>query len=101
MPAKKSTTAFNEGKTKPPPSPPSVDVDIVQTAVNNVEVQSIGCVPSTSCSGGSVVLGRITTTVTSGNETQVTYTNQSQPILRVCIEELVAFVQDFARWPIA
>jgi hypothetical protein len=79
-------TAFNEGKTKPPPSPPSVDVDIVQTAVNNVEVQSIGCVPSTSCSGGSLVLGRITTTVTSGNETQVTYTNQSQPILRVCIE---------------
>lgn len=78
--------AFNDGKTKPPAPPASVDVDIVQTAVKNVEIQSIGCVPSTSCSGGSVVLGRVTTTVTSGNETQVTYTNQSQPILRVCIE---------------
>jgi hypothetical protein len=63
-----------------------VDVDIVQTAVKNVEVQSIGCVPLTSCSGGSLLLGRIKTTVTSGNETQVTFTNQSQAILRVCIE---------------
>jgi len=79
-------TAFNEGKTKPPPSPPSADVDIVQAAVKNVEVASIGCVPSTSCFGEIVLLGRIKTTVTSGKETQVTYTNQSQAILRVCIE---------------
>jgi len=27
--------------------------------------------------------------------------DKGETILRVCVEELVAFVQDFARWPIS
>ena len=76
---------FNEGKTKPPVSPVSVDVDIVQAAVKNLEVAAIACVPSTNCTGSNLVLGRITTTVRSGIETKVSYTNQSKPILRMCV----------------
>jgi hypothetical protein len=76
---------FNEGKTKPPASPTSVDVDVVQGAVKNLEVASIACVPLSSCFGGSLLLGRITTTVKSGEETKVTYTNQSKPILQMCV----------------
>jgi hypothetical protein len=38
-----------------------------------------------SCAGASLPLGSATTTVTSGQTTTVTYTNQSKPILRVCV----------------
>lgn len=78
-------TAFNEGKTKPPAPPASVIVDIVETFGSQIEIASIGCVPETSCDGPDLVLGRVTTTVTSGKTTTVTYTNQSKPILRVCV----------------
>ena len=89
---------FNEGKTKPPASPVSVDIDIVQAAVKNLEVAAIACVPSTSCTGSNLVLGRITTTVKGGIETKVSYTNESKPILRVCVagpEGLPAITSQF------
>jgi hypothetical protein len=89
---------FNEGKTKPPVSPVSVDIDVVQAAVKNLEIAAIACVPSTSCTGSDLALGRITTTVRSGVETKVSYTNQSKPILRLCVvgaEGLPAITSQF------
>jgi len=77
-------TSFNEGKTKPPEPPPSVTANIVQAAVLNVEVASIGCEPATSCDGADRLTGEVVTTLASGSTTSVTFTNHSKPILRVC-----------------
>jgi hypothetical protein len=78
-------TSFNEGKTKPPAPPPTVTANIVQAAVLNVEVASIGCEPATSCDGADRLTGEVVTTLASGSITSVTFTNQSKPILRVCV----------------
>ena len=78
-------TSFNEGKTKPPAPPPSVTANIVQAAVLNVEVASIGCEPVTSCDGADRLTGEVVTTLASGSTTSVTFTNHSKPILRVCV----------------
>ena len=78
-------TSFNEGKTKPPAPPPSVTLNIVQAAVLNVEVASIGCEPATSCNDADRLTGAVVTTLASGSITSVTFTNHSKPILRVCV----------------
>lgn len=77
-------TEFNEGKTKPPAVPSSVNVDVVETIGSLVELTAIGCDPAAQCSGADLGTGRVTATIASGATTTVTFTNRSKPVLRAC-----------------
>jgi hypothetical protein len=76
--------AFNDGKTKPPAPPSTVDLGIVETIGSAIELESISCDPSTRCANANLIAGSVTATVESGATTRVTYRNQSKPVLRVC-----------------
>lgn len=76
---------FNDGKTKPPATPASVDVRIVEAAAGaHVTVTSIACAPASQCANADFATRSVTATVASGATTTVTYTNAMQTVLRVC-----------------
>jgi hypothetical protein len=77
-------SAFNEGKTKPPETPSSVGIQVVETLGQYIELTAITCDPAARCSGANLGTAEVTATVESGATTKVTYTNRSQSVLRIC-----------------
>ena len=77
-------SAFNEGKTKPPSTPSAVDIQIAEILRSYIELTAITCTPVARCSGADLATAAVTATVESGATTTVTFTNRSQPVLRVC-----------------